>query len=260
MTMLRRFESFMEHLLETSVSRFLKQPLDNQTIERRLQRSMESNQVDIRHQIYVPHRYATVLHPTDYTGLLRQHPMLEYDLTIYLTRLAQERGFATFRAIEVIVTADASLQRGAVDIRTDSVSATPSDMTAAAAVVVEAEEPPARSTQVDTAAERFPINAQYALSVTINGEVHSIPIVQTEVTIGRSTKNHVVLPDPLVSRDHARINYSGRRFTITDLGTRNGTRVNGSVIRGASAPLSINNDTITIGSYTLKLTIAHADE
>lgn len=259
MTMLRRFESFMEHLLETSVSRFLKQPLDNQTIERRLQRSMESNQVDIRHQIYVPFRYITAVHPQEYTALLRQHPMLEYDLTIFLTRLAQDRGFATHKAIEVVVNADPAVERGAVVIQTDSVSVTGSDMTAAAAVIVP-DEAPARSTQVETAAERFPINAQYALAVTINGEVHSIPIVQTEVTIGRSTKNHVVLPDPLVSREHARINYSGRRFTVTDLGTRNGTRVNESVLRGASAPLSVNADTITIGSYTLKLTIAHADE
>lgn len=259
MTLLRRFETFMEHLLETSVSRVLKQPLDAQTIERRLQRSMESNQVDIRHHITVPHRYVTALHPADYTALLRKHPMLDYDLTMYLTRLAQERGFATLQAIEVVIDADPALERGTVDVRTDSVSTSGSDMTAAAAIIVP-DEPPARSTQVDTTAERFPINAQYALAVTINGEVHSIPILQTEVTIGRSTKNHVVLPDPLVSRDHARINYSGRRFTLTDLGTRNGTRVNGQVIRGASCPLSINADTITIGSYTLKLTIAHADE
>jgi hypothetical protein len=259
MTFLRRFESFMEHLLETSVSRYLKRPLDQVTLERRLKRTMEANQIDVRRQIYVPYRYQAAVHPADYTVLLRQHPMLDYDLTMYLTRLAQERGFATVKAIEVIISADPKVQRSTIALDSEAGSYSASDMTEAATALTFQPEPE-RSTQVDTTPERYPINAQYALTVTINGEVHSIPILQTEVTIGRSTKNHVVLPDQLVSRQHARINYSGRRFVFTDLGTRNGSRINGTIIRNSSMPIAINTDSITIGNYTIKLTIAHTDE
>ena len=259
MTFLRRFESFMEHLLETSVSRYLKRPLDQVTLERRLQRTMEANQIDVRHQIYVPYRYDAAIHPADLTVLLREHPMLDYELTIYLTRLAQERGFATAKAVEVVIIADPKVERSTVVLTCDAGTFSASDMTEAATAldfVADGD----RSTQVDTTPERYPINAQYALSVTINGEVHSIPILQTEITIGRSTKNHIVLPDQLVSRQHARINYSGRRFLFTDLGTRNGSRINGNMLRNSSMPIAVNTDIITIGSYTLKLTIAHTDE
>ncbi len=249
----------MEHVLETSVSRYLKRPLDQETLERRLQRTMEANQIDVRRQIYVPYRYSVAVHPADYTQLLRQHPMLDYDLTIYLTRLAQERGFATVKAIEVNITADPKVERSTVLLNSETGSYSGSDTTEAAPAITY--EPVAeRSTQIDTTPERYPINAQYALTVTINGEVYSIPILQTEITIGRSTKNHVVLPDQLVSRQHARINYSGRRFVLTDLGTRNGSRINGNMLRNSSMAIAINTDTITIGSYTIKLTIAHSDE
>lgn len=259
MTFLRRFETFMEHLLETSVSRYLKRPLDQVTLERRLQRTMEANQIDVRDQIYVPYRYEASIHPADYTALLRQHPLLDYDLTIYLTRLAQERGFATVKFIEVVITADPKVERSTVLLNSESGANSNSDMTAAA-TALDFVPDDHRSTQVDTTPERYPINAQYALAVTINGAVHTIPILQTEITIGRSNKNHVVLPDPLVSRQHARINYSGRRFLLTDLGTRNGSRINGTLIRDNSMPIAINTDVITIGSYTLKVTIAHSDE
>ncbi len=47
------------------------------------------------------------------------------------------------------------------------------------------------------------------------------------VTIGRGETNTIVINSPKVSRNHARIEWSGDRFTVRDLGSSNGTFVNG---------------------------------
>jgi len=51
------------------------------------------------------------------------------------------------------------------------------------------------------------------------------------VTIGRGTSNAVQLHDTEVSRDHAELNRRGDKFVLRDLGSSNGTFVNGRQIR-----------------------------
>ena len=65
-----------------------------------------------------------------------------------------------------------------------------------------------------------------------------------EVTVGRGAGCDIVIDDPTVSRAHARIRSVAGRLTIEDLGSRNGTIVNGEVV--ASAELH-PGDSITLG-------------
>jgi pSer/pThr/pTyr-binding forkhead associated (FHA) protein len=51
--------------------------------------------------------------------------------------------------------------------------------------------------------------------------------------IGRGDDNDLVLLDPLVSRHHARLVPRNGRLVLTDLASRNGTRVNGRAVRDA---------------------------
>lgn len=69
------------------------------------------------------------------------------------------------------------------------------------------------------------------------------------LTIGRLAINEVCLPDEQVSRQHARVEYWGDSCYITDLGSRNGIRVNGvQITEKALAP----GDVITIGKNLLR--------
>jgi Protein of unknown function (DUF3662)/FHA domain len=54
-----------------------------------------------------------------------------------------------------------------------------------------------------------------------------ISITRTPIVIGRQSTNDVVLSDPNVSRQHAELTRKDGRWTITDLGSTNGTTVNG---------------------------------
>lgn len=72
-----------------------------------------------------------------------------------------------------------------------------------------------------------------------------MPLDKEKTLIGRNRDNDVVLTEPFVSRKHCAINRKGDDFTLEDLGSSNGTFVNGERIE-KSIRLR-NNDTITFG-------------
>jgi FHA domain len=64
--------------------------------------------------------------------------------------------------------------------------------------------------------------------------------------IGRSLDANLTIEDPLVSRQHARIEVDDEGGTVEDMGSRNGVRVNGVTIRGPT-PLK-DGDRVRIGT------------
>jgi ABC transport system ATP-binding/permease protein len=70
-----------------------------------------------------------------------------------------------------------------------------------------------------------------------------------ETSLGRSVDNDLILDDPAVSAHHAVIAWRGDSFTLTDLGSANGTEVNGQSIAGPR--LLEAGDEVRLGSTTL---------
>lgn len=82
---------------------------------------------------------------------------------------------------------------------------------------------------------------------------------QAEVKLGRTSENHVVLLDHGVSRRHARILERAGRCYAEDLGSSNGTLLNGALLQGEQ-PLR-DGDTLGVGTAELAFTwIAPAEE
>jgi pSer/pThr/pTyr-binding forkhead associated (FHA) protein len=71
------------------------------------------------------------------------------------------------------------------------------------------------------------------------------PLGKGSITIGREAFNDIVIYDPEASRRHAQISYQEERYVIEDLGSTNGTYVNGRRLNSAT-PLH-NGDVIEIG-------------
>ena len=61
------------------------------------------------------------------------------------------------------------------------------------------------------------------------------PIHLAEVLIGRVPGNDLVIADPSVSARHARLRLSGGVWTLADLGSVNGTSVDGTPVVRAQA-------------------------
>ncbi len=80
--------------------------------------------------------------------------------------------------------------------------------------------------------------------------------------IGRSTENDIPLPDneKRVSSKHARLDLEGGTLTITDLGSTNGTVVNGRKIEANSGVELKDGDKVGIGLYMLTVVGLAEDE
>ena len=72
----------------------------------------------------------------------------------------------------------------------------------------------------------------------------------TGVTIGRSRQCDVVLDDSNVSRQHAEIRPRGGSWVLTDLGSTNGSSINGRRLAGPEVLRS--GDEIEIGTTALQ--------
>jgi TolB protein len=70
------------------------------------------------------------------------------------------------------------------------------------------------------------------LVVRAGGRIIREEELRGALSIGRGEDNDLRLSDPKVSRQHARIEPEGRKFVLTDMGSANGTRVNGVLITG----------------------------
>jgi len=92
-----------------------------------------------------------------------------------------------------------------------------------------------------------------SLEIHRGHEVRRYTLTQPTTTIGRATDNQVVLSDSLVSRHHARLTWAEGVYYITDLGSTNGTWLNGVELEAKMPRALKEGDTIRIGEFTLVL-------
>jgi hypothetical protein len=86
------------------------------------------------------------------------------------------------------------------------------------------------------------------------GEV--FPLGFEPTSIGRHADNEIILPDNQASRHHAEIVMQGGRWLIADLGSANGTFVNGEMLTG---PQVLNHgDLVRVGQTQFRVEIAAA--
>ncbi|MFA5014220.1 MAG: FHA domain-containing protein [Actinomycetota bacterium] len=71
-------------------------------------------------------------------------------------------------------------------------------------------------------------------------------INKSKLTIGRNLESDIFLDDITVSRKHATLKKSGNDFLIKDLGSLNGSYVNGEIVDNVVLK---NGDRIQIGKY-----------
>ncbi|MBA3824496.1 MAG: FHA domain-containing protein, partial [Ktedonobacterales bacterium] len=88
---------------------------------------------------------------------------------------------------------------------------------------------------------------------TADGASHEFVLTAAEIAIGRAPTCDIVLnDDQMVSRRHAIVRRNGNVVTVVDLGSSNGTLVNGAEIHDAH-PLK-DGDKLTIGDHDLMFT------
>lgn len=90
-----------------------------------------------------------------------------------------------------------------------------------------------------------------------DGSRSRVAVDRERISIGRSRESDIFLPDQWLSRHHAEIRRSGQGFALRDLGSKNGTLLNGSPL--ASEQSLRHGDVITLGEHTLTFLEAPED-
>jgi hypothetical protein len=96
----------------------------------------------------------------------------------------------------------------------------------------------------------------YNLEVSLLQNTTEYPLDQIVMGIGRSEDNQIVIEDSQISRHHARIELKNEELYITDLGSSNGTSINGAAIEPELQHRLKPGDVINMGnaSLTVRLT------
>jgi pSer/pThr/pTyr-binding forkhead associated (FHA) protein len=102
--------------------------------------------------------------------------------------------------------------------------------------------------EVDTNMLRDLSNTIYYLVVSVDNrhQPSVYPLEDSAISIGRGTDNKIIILEPEISRNHLRLIRDPKGYRLEDLGSTNGTNLNGTVIRGNH--LLHNGDIIRIGT------------
>jgi hypothetical protein len=231
MSVLRSLENKIAGLVEGTFSRAFRSEVRPVEIARKLAREMEEHRTQSLSRAYAPNRYRVFLSPRDRERFADYEGALVEELVAYLLEHARAEELSLTSRPIVTFETDDRLRLGEFGIQTTTVQARSAD------------EPPqeegeasGRTMVYSTAGrvaepleERAHVTHRRALLVHDN---RRLVIGATGATIGRSRQCDIVLTDANVSREHAEIRPRGGSWVLTDLGSTNGTSLNGRVIDG----------------------------
>jgi pSer/pThr/pTyr-binding forkhead associated (FHA) protein len=83
------------------------------------------------------------------------------------------------------------------------------------------------------------------------------PLERPRTVLGRGPGVDLALPDPEMSRQHAAVEFEGGSFRIRDLGSTNGTQVNGTLIHAAELK---HGDRIATGGHVVQFLLERQPE
>ncbi|MEO8208718.1 MAG: FhaA domain-containing protein [Chloroflexota bacterium] len=239
-------ERFLERLLERPSARLFRTRVLPVQLELRVERAMEhGRRVELGRTI-VPDRLTVRLPQAEFDALLDPTD-LAVDLASHALSFARRRGFILSGRPQVAIQVGPSLRAG--DIEVDGAFLTRPDP------VLESALTDATRTRV----YRRPIvqSARAVLEVVRPGRPRqTVPVGEVPMTIGRDPDNSLVLDDERVSRRHARLTARGSNLVITDLGSTNGIRVNGSRVQEIALGAT---DVIEIGETIMTVIAMEAD-
>ncbi len=230
MKVARSIERRLEGMVEGFFAKVFRSGLQPVEVGRRILREMDEGRTISVNRTYAPNEFRIVMGSEDFerfkqmeAGLQREFSELVIDQAKHdrwnlmgMPRIEftknDRMGKGEFR-VEASLTADPDRPYPAVSTRRPSAS-----------------NPQATGAISTHTADRLGLartEAQLVVLDETGEERERISITRTPIVIGRQSSNDVVLSDPNVSRRHAELRRNDGTWTLVDLGSTNGTTVNG---------------------------------
>jgi len=275
MNPLRTLENTIAGIVEGTFGRLFRAEVRPMEPAHKLAREMDENTTTSVSRVYAPNEYSVWLSPRDrarYEGV--EDEVIE-ELCAYLLEHARAEELALASAPQIAFHTDEDLRLGEFGIEArmarpapevggehdSAAAASPARLPAVPGSRPRAREPAHGSTMIFSDADRVREAIRHSGArrrpakalLVVSGRRMLVP--PRGATIGRSRDCDIVLQDAGVSRRHAELRpREAEGWTIEDLGSTNGVRVNGRAIAGQHE-LSAG-DRIGVGSTELLFEIA----
>ena len=234
MTVLKSLESKIAGVVEGTFSRVFRSEVRPVEIARKLAREMEENQYGTLSRTYVPNEYRVYLSRRDRERFETYEDALADELAGYLLEHARRERFALLSRPVIEFETDERLGLGEFGIETSVVQ--PDEEPVPAGAPEPEPGPPVGRTMVFSAAQRLSEPLEEAATVRSQRALliyggRRLVVGPRGATLGRSRDCDIVVDDANVSRQHAELRPRGGGWVLSDLGSTNGTRLNGRSIQ-----------------------------
>lgn len=201
MGLLDSFERGLERAVNGAFAKTFKSGLQPIEITAALRRELDTKAAVVaRDRILVPNRFTVRLARGDYERMTAIGPVLIDQLVQLVQQHATAQHYQFAGGISVTLAQDAAVTEGIVQIDSDSVKGTVS-----------------WTPVLEVAGTRY-------------------PITKSRTVIGRGSDADITVDDPGISRKHVQILWDGSRAEIDDLGSTNGSLLNGGKVTKAPLP------------------------
>lgn len=247
----RNLEKRLEGLMEGFFTKVFRSGLQPVEIGRRIVREMDENRTVSINKIHTPNDFRIFMGAEDHARFAQMEGGLVREFSDLVIQKAKEErwnlmGLPRIAFIgqddmgkgEFVVEASFAADPGRQPSRVSTRQPKPDDVKATRAIS-------------STTAEKLGLPSSGAELAVLgqNGEPQEgISITRTPITIGRLSTNDVVLADSNVSRKHAELRQDGGTWTLVDLGSTNGTLVNGKLAKQHSLS---DGDRISFGTSAM---------
>jgi hypothetical protein len=251
---LQRFEKRLEGLVEGAFAKVFKGVVHPVEILNAMQREAEAHKAILAGgRTLVPNRYVIDLSPYDHSRLAPYAAALAQELAQSQAEFIGEQGWTVYGDVIVEIERGDGLDTGMFRVTAEvytggDVAPVPSyeQPPPSAYPPYDQQQAPAGYQQPGRPVSGPPGGTRGVRLVANDGRTYPLSIGST--VIGRGDQANLRLPDVGISRRHARLDYDGAQVVLTDLGSTNGTMVNGQRV---SAVALNPGDMIQLGTTTL---------
>jgi hypothetical protein len=231
---LRGIEQRLERVFEGVFGRAFRTNVQPVELARKLAKEMDEHRATSVTRVYVPNEYTIYLSPADREQFEGYENSLVTELEEYLSEHAARENYALLTAPRVLFETDEDLGVGEFGIATrmaqygrTGAEEAPAEIPAPGATMVYKPR-----TQPTEAASVVDLGVEKEVAVLRwNGE--RCVLDKRRSVLGRSRDADVRIDDANVSRRHAEIVQEGSTYWLVDLGSTNGTEVDGQRVQRA---------------------------
>lgn len=230
MKVARSIERRLEGMVEGFFAKVFRSGLQPVEVGRRILREMDGGRTVSVNRTYAPNDFRVVMSAEDHVRFAQMEAGLTREFTDLVIEQAKQNRWNLMGMPQIAFEADEALGKGEFQVeaslRADpdrpapEVSTRPPDQANLSAT---------SAISSDTARRlglaRAPV--ELVLLDDSGQDKERISVTRAPVSIGRLSNNDVVLSDPNVSRKHAELRHDDGRWVLVDLGSTNGTSVNG---------------------------------